>query len=149
MIGGEPAAYEQAAETLRLLSDSNRLRILSVLARAETCVCDLIDDVGLSQTLVSYHLAKLRKAGLVRVRREAQWSYYSLDPEAWAASTAPLAALFDPRPLPPEAAYGANRRCDPAPVPIVLTGAGGGVRERDMSPAGVGSPPGDERPGVA
>ena len=60
----DDAAIESAAETLKFLSDRNRLRIVTRLARAETCVCDLIDELDLPQPLVSYHLAKLRKAGL-------------------------------------------------------------------------------------
>ena len=70
------AAIDAAVETLKFLSDRNRLRILGVLAREETCVCDLIDELGLPQPLVSYHLRKLRDGGLVRTRRHAQWIYY-------------------------------------------------------------------------
>jgi ArsR family transcriptional regulator len=112
----DDAAIEEAVESLRFLSDRNRLRIVTRLARAETCVCDLIDDLGLPQPLVSYHLSKLRKAGLVRARRDAQWIYYSLDSEAWSALTAPLAGLLQAQELPPEAAYGASHRCDLVPA---------------------------------
>lgn len=111
-----PAAVDQTVDALKFLSDGNRLRILSALAQAETCVCDLIDELGLSQTLVSYHLGKLRKAGLVRVRRDAQWSYYSLDPDAWQQLVAPLASLVVVTPLPAEARYGASHRCDTVPA---------------------------------
>lgn len=108
---------DQAAETLKFLSDANRLRILTILMREETCVCDLIDQLGLPQPLISYHLAKLRKAGLVQTRREAQWIYYSLDTAAWAELTAPLDGLFNLNgalqslKLPPEASRGASCRC--------------------------------------
>src|SRR5688500_11434860 len=89
-------AVDEAAEALKLLADRNRLRIVLALAQAETCVCDLIDELGLPQPLASYHLAQLKKVGLVRARREAQWVYYSLDPDAWSRLTTPLAALFRP-----------------------------------------------------
>lgn len=108
-------ALETAVDALKFLADRNRLRILAELMRAETCVCDLIDALGLPQPLVSYHLRKLRESGLVRSRREAQWVYYSLDPEAWAALTRPLAGLFAPAPLPIAAAFGASHRCDTVP----------------------------------
>lgn len=111
----DDAALDQAVESLKFLSDRNRLRILTALTRAETCVCDLIDELGLPQPLVSYHLRKLRDAGLVRARRDAQWIYYSLDPDAWARLTVPLADLFAATPLSPEAAFGANHRCDSVP----------------------------------
>ncbi len=106
---------DETVDALKFLSDRNRLRILSVLTRAETCVCDLIDELELPQSLVSYHLGKLKKAGLVRTRRDAQWIYYSLDPESWSRLTEPLADFFGASELPPAAAYGASRRCDLMP----------------------------------
>ena len=111
----DETAIDAAVETLKFLSDRNRLRILTTLARSETCVCDLIDELDLAQPLVSYHLGKLRKAGLVRSRRDAQWVYYSLDADAWARLTDPLAGLLTPVQLPPTAAFGASQRCDLVP----------------------------------
>ncbi len=112
-VDGSEAVIDQASETLRFLSDRNRLRILVQLTRAESCVCDLISDLGLAQPLVSYHLGKLRRAGLVRARRDAHWVYYSLEPEAWNALLDPVRELLQTGPLPPEAAWGAGRACDP------------------------------------
>jgi ArsR family transcriptional regulator len=112
-----------AVETLKFLSDRNRLRILSTRAHAETCVCDLIDALALLQPLVSYHLRKLRDAGLVQTRSKAQWMYYSLDPEVWRTLVARLGGLFPLGPLPPAAAYGASHRCDVVP-PDPAHGAG-------------------------
>jgi ArsR family transcriptional regulator len=106
---------DRAIEALKFLSDGNRLRILATLAASESCVCDLIDELGLSQTLVSYHLARLRKAGLVRARRDAQWMYYSLDAGAWQELIAPLSGLLLPAPLPPSASYGSSHRCAVVP----------------------------------
>ena len=101
-----------AADTLRFLGDGNRLRILLMLTEAERCVCDLNDGLGLAQNLVSYHLGKLRKAGIVRARREGTWIYYSIDPDGWERLIAPVAPLLELGALPPPAAYGAGRRCD-------------------------------------
>jgi ArsR family transcriptional regulator len=112
---------DAAAEALKFLSDRNRLQILTILMQQETCVCDLIDALGLPQPLISYHLSKLRKAGLVHTRREAQWIYYSLDPAAWEALTSPIDAVFglhgslQALVLPPAAAAGASTRCDLMP----------------------------------
>lgn len=107
---------DEAIDALKFLGDKNRLRILSTLAGAETCVCDLIDQLELPQPLVSYHLRKLREAGLVRSRRQAQWIYYSLDPEAWRRLVEPLSGLFPLGDLPAAAAYGASHRCDLVPA---------------------------------
>jgi ArsR family transcriptional regulator, arsenate/arsenite/antimonite-responsive transcriptional repressor len=62
----------------RAFSDRTRLRILNLLGGGELCVCDLVTVLGVPQPKASRHLAYLRKAGLVAVRKEGLWSYYRL-----------------------------------------------------------------------
>jgi ArsR family transcriptional regulator len=64
----------------RAFSDRTRLRILHLLRGGEMCVGDLVDVLRVEQPAASRHLAYLRRAGLVVVRKAAQWSYYSLAP---------------------------------------------------------------------
>ena len=64
----------------RAFSDRTRLRILNLLRGGETCVCDLQGVLGVPQPKVSRHLAYLRRAGLVAVRKQGLWSYYTLAP---------------------------------------------------------------------
>ena len=64
----------------RAFSDRTRLRILNLLGTGETCVCDLQSVLDVPQPKVSRHLAYLRKARLVTVRKEGLWSYYRLAP---------------------------------------------------------------------
>lgn len=60
-------------------ADATRLRILSLLlAEKELCVCDLCAALREIQPKVSRHLAILRRAGLVQVRCDGKWKYYSL-----------------------------------------------------------------------
>jgi DNA-binding transcriptional ArsR family regulator len=54
----------------RAFSDRTRLRILYLLKYGETCVGDLVEILGVPQAKASRHLAYLRKAGLVEVRRD-------------------------------------------------------------------------------
>jgi len=61
----------------------NRLRIVRRLAQGEATVTELIDQIGLSQPLVSWHLGKLRLAGLVETRRSGRETVSRLLPEAW------------------------------------------------------------------
>ena len=81
------------SEILSALSDPTRLLILRELKeRHERCahledyqgihVTDLTEAAGLSQPAVSKHLSVLRGAGLVRVQKRGQWSYYTRDEEA-------------------------------------------------------------------
>lgn len=67
----------------KTLADVNRLRIVRRLAQGEATVTELIDQVGLSQPLVSWHLGKLRLAGLVETRRAGRETVTRLLPEAW------------------------------------------------------------------
>ena len=80
----------------KALSDATRLRILALLAAEdELCVCDLTRALGLSQPMISRHLASLREAGIVSDRRAGVWVHYRLHPElpAWADNA--LRATFD------------------------------------------------------
>lgn len=98
------------ARHLRLLGDENRLRIFSLLTKAEMCVCEIEDVLGLSQSLVSNHLAALRRAGLVTGRRDeedARWVFYRADPQAAAVLRERLSALLEVRP-----ATGDRRRAE-------------------------------------
>jgi ArsR family transcriptional regulator, arsenate/arsenite/antimonite-responsive transcriptional repressor len=62
----------------RAFSDRTRLRILHLLQQDELCVCDLVAILRVPQPTASRHLAYLRRAGLVKARRNGSWSYYSL-----------------------------------------------------------------------
>lgn len=65
-------------QAFRACADPTRLKLLMLLLDGELCVCDLVRAVRMSQPKVSRHLAYLRRAGLVRARREGQWVYYRL-----------------------------------------------------------------------
>jgi ArsR family transcriptional regulator, arsenate/arsenite/antimonite-responsive transcriptional repressor len=84
----------------RALSDPIRVRMLSMMADGRgccdfsdsgvpasegeegICVCEFEDHFGMGQSKVSYHMRKLKDAGLVREEKHGKWSFYSLDREA-------------------------------------------------------------------
>jgi DNA-binding transcriptional ArsR family regulator len=72
---------EAAAVTLSLLGDVTRLRLMAVLLAGERDVSTLTEGVGAARPAVSQHLAKLRLAGLVAMRREGRRALYSLADE--------------------------------------------------------------------
>lgn len=74
----------EAAQLLRLLANEKRLLILChLIARGEMSVGALVEAVGLSQSALSQHLAKLRDDGLVAFRRQSQTIFYRVaDPKA-------------------------------------------------------------------
>ena len=65
----------------KALSDPTRLRIVSLLAHHELCVCDLAAALGMTQSAVSHQLRQMRELRLVRKRRDGRKMYYSLDDE--------------------------------------------------------------------
>ncbi len=71
-------AAEDAARLLKAMSNEHRLLILCHLVGREMTVSELVDAIGLSQSALSQHLAKLRHHRLVRTRRQAQHIYYRL-----------------------------------------------------------------------
>ena len=67
----------------KALADVNRLRIVRRLAQRDATVRELIEHVGLSQPLVSWHIGRLRIAGLVETRRSGRETVCRLRPEAF------------------------------------------------------------------
>lgn len=71
----------QLAELFRSLSDPNRIRLISVMARGEINVGSLAQEVGISESSVSHHLRGLRQMRLVRARKDGRQVFYRLDDE--------------------------------------------------------------------
>jgi DNA-binding transcriptional ArsR family regulator len=67
-----------AEKVLKAMANRQRLLILCHLARGEMSVSQLNEQIPLSQSALSQHLARLRQDGMVKTRREAQSIYYSL-----------------------------------------------------------------------
>ncbi len=65
----------------KMLSDGTRLRIVTLLAQGEMCVCQICGVLDISQPKASKHLAKLRNMGFVVTERKEQYIYYSLNIE--------------------------------------------------------------------
>jgi ArsR family transcriptional regulator, virulence genes transcriptional regulator len=84
----------EAAEMLRLLSNEARLMVLCQLGAGEKSVGELNALVGLSQSALSQHLAKLRAEGLVATRREAQTIYYRITDERVSRLVSTLYEIF-------------------------------------------------------
>ena len=105
-VGGEGALDEGRIARLvalgRALSDPIRVRMLGMMAEGRSCcglpdlgapadegeenlgicVCEFEDYFRMGQSKVSYHVRKLKDAGLVREEKRGKWSFYSLEREA-------------------------------------------------------------------
>jgi DNA-binding transcriptional ArsR family regulator len=88
---------EEVAGLLALLGNEHRLRILCELNDAERSVSELERAIGISQSALSQHLARLREAGLVTTRREAQMIFYSIADPRISRLLALLVDLYCPQ----------------------------------------------------
>jgi ArsR family transcriptional regulator, arsenate/arsenite/antimonite-responsive transcriptional repressor len=97
---GPEGGVERLVALGRALSDPIRVRMLGMMADGRgccdfsgsdvpadegeegICVCEFEDHFAMGQSKVSYHMRKLKEAGLVREERRGKWSFYSLDREA-------------------------------------------------------------------
>jgi len=86
----------EAAKLMEMLSNPVRLRILCALAENEWSVVPLAKFAHLAQPTMSHHLKKLREAGLVATRREAQTIFYSLKGNEVTAVLTVLKELYCP-----------------------------------------------------
>ena len=87
-------AVDAAVAVLAVVGERTRLRMLAILAEGEAYVAELRARLGLSRPLASFHLARLREAGLVRTRRAGWRVYYRLDPDGWEAARAAIARVL-------------------------------------------------------
>jgi len=67
------------SKTLQLLADETRFHIIRMLGAGPATVTELVDGLGLGQSLVSYHLSVMKDAGVVRITTKGKWRIYSLN----------------------------------------------------------------------
>ncbi len=63
----------------KALSEETRLRVLKLLDHGELCVCDIVAALDMIQPKVSFHLAILKEAGLIKDRKQGKWVHYKID----------------------------------------------------------------------
>jgi DNA-binding transcriptional ArsR family regulator len=81
LISSPVSSIELQAKLFRGFADPSRLAILDSLRNGERTVGDIVQSTGFSQPNVSNHLSCLRDCGLVVVRQQGRFAYYSLSDE--------------------------------------------------------------------
>lgn len=69
---------QRMGEFFAVLSDPTRLRLVSLLAMEEFCVCELADQLAMTESAISHQLRALRAGRLVTYRKEGRQVYYRL-----------------------------------------------------------------------
>lgn len=91
--------FSKLARWLRVIYEPNRLLLLEKIIEGVQCNCELGNALQMAPSLISHHLAVLRKAGLVDVERDpvdARWVYYSINLTAMEELKQILGDFFDP-----------------------------------------------------
>jgi ArsR family transcriptional regulator len=81
----------------KAMADETRQQIMRLLCCGWVCVTDIVAQTGVTQPTVSHHLAILREAGLVLVRREGKQVFYTLNQDSVANCCNNLLDNFAPR----------------------------------------------------
>lgn len=107
-ISGEthpsPINLETMAERLKVLAEPNRLLIFEMIIQGMQCNCELGDALQMAPNLISHHLSKLRKVGLVNAERDpldSRWVYYSINRVALEELNTTFGTFFDPARIQP------------------------------------------------
>lgn len=69
---------KKLGKLFKILGDANRLAIIHTLGKSSRSVTEIIEETGMSQTLVSFHLRVMRDQEIVSTRRDGPFVYYSL-----------------------------------------------------------------------
>lgn len=74
---------KKLVDFFRAMGEDTRVKIITMLLEEEMCICELIDELKLSQPAVSHHMKILKQAELVNDRREGKWTFYSINKEGF------------------------------------------------------------------
>lgn len=73
--------YQSYALLMKALGDENRVQIFEMLSKGERCACEILDQLAITQSTLSYHMKLLCDSGLVNGRRDGIWMRYTINPD--------------------------------------------------------------------
>jgi ArsR family transcriptional regulator len=76
-----PVVLDRLADFYKIFGDSTRLKILSALLQGEMCVGTITEVLEMTQSSISHQLRTLKRARLIKSRKEGKWVYYSINDE--------------------------------------------------------------------
>lgn len=91
------SVYEQDAKVFKAFCDENRLKVLEKLRGGEKCACVLIENLGIGQSALSYHMKILVESGIVSARQEGKWTHYSISASGSARALELLTEMTSPQ----------------------------------------------------
>lgn len=88
--------HEKNAKVFKAFCDEKRLAIIELLQGGEKCACVLIEELGVGQSGLSYHMKILCESGVVEARQEGKWTHYKISEQGSAAALSLLKAITIP-----------------------------------------------------
>lgn len=70
---------KEQVQVLKALGDEMRLTIFKMLAKQELCACDILEEIEITQSTLSYHMKILTDSKLVLSRKNGNWTNYRLN----------------------------------------------------------------------
>lgn len=86
---------ELITEVCSLLWESNKLRIFLMLKEKELCICEIIEKMNIKQNMVSHHVSILKRAGILKSRKDWAKVYYSICTNMYEKIKENIALLFN------------------------------------------------------
>lgn len=74
-------SYTEQVPILKAAADETRLKIIDMLSCGEMCACDILVNLDISQSTLSYHMKALTESGIVNAIRDGAWMRYTLNKE--------------------------------------------------------------------
>ncbi|MDD3303273.1 MAG: metalloregulator ArsR/SmtB family transcription factor [Candidatus Gracilibacteria bacterium] len=86
---------ELVLETFNLLGESNKLNIFIMLEKEkELCICEIIKKLNIKQNMVSHHVSILKRAGILKSRKDGTKVFYSIDEDMYNKIKSNINLLF-------------------------------------------------------
>lgn len=92
--------YSEYVVLFKALSDETRLKIMALLSVCELCACEILEDVNISQSTLSYHMKILSDCELVFSRQNGYWTTYWINQEKIEEIAAYLEEIATTSPFP-------------------------------------------------
>ncbi len=87
--------HDEYTKIFKAFCDENRLRILEMLRSGEKCGCMLEEALPISQSTLSHHMKILVESGVVAVRKDKKWSYYTISDDGAEQAKALLQKILE------------------------------------------------------
>lgn len=71
--------YIERSKMYKAFCDEKRLWIVHLLTQGEKCACKLMEETGMAQSALAYHMKILCDSSIVNARQEGKWTFYSLN----------------------------------------------------------------------